>query len=79
MDKPARGAPRASRSKAVVNMRVGASDARLFRRKGTPSAVGLTPHKMRGPDHVLHLDALVLHVDVNFKAVFRLPLAAILK
>ena len=35
----------------VVNMRVGASDTRLFRRAGIPSVViGLTPYNMGGPD-----------------------------
>ena len=35
----------------AVNMRVGASDARLWRRAGVPTIVcGLTPHNLGGPD-----------------------------
>jgi len=41
----------ALRRAPVVNMRVGASDTRLYRRHGVPSVVcGLTPHNMGGPD-----------------------------
>ncbi|MGH6660285.1 MAG: peptidase dimerization domain-containing protein, partial [Rhodospirillales bacterium] len=41
----------ALRRAPVVNMRVGASDSRLYRRHGIPSVVcGLTPHNMGGPD-----------------------------
>jgi acetylornithine deacetylase/succinyl-diaminopimelate desuccinylase-like protein len=40
----------------AVNMRVGASDSRLFRRRGIPSVVcGLTPHNMGGPDEYVTL------------------------
>ena len=40
----------------VVNMRVGASDSRLYRRRGIPSVVcGLTPHNMGGPDEYVTL------------------------
>lgn len=48
-----------SGSQAVVNMRVGASDARLFRHKGVPSViVGLTPYNMGGADEYLMVDEL---------------------
>ncbi len=40
----------------AVNMRVGASDSRLYRRCGIPSVVcGLTPHNMGGPDEYVTL------------------------
>jgi acetylornithine deacetylase/succinyl-diaminopimelate desuccinylase-like protein len=43
----------------VVNMRVGASDSRLYRRRGIPSVVcGLTPHNMGGPDEYVTLKDL---------------------
>lgn len=42
-----------------VNMRVGASDSRLYRRRGIPSVVcGLTPHNMGGPDEYVTLKDL---------------------
>ena len=45
--------------KAVVNMRVGASDSRLFRAKGIPTVVvGLTPYNMGGPDEYFHTEEL---------------------
>ncbi|KAH7394061.1 hypothetical protein DE146DRAFT_116288 [Phaeosphaeria sp. MPI-PUGE-AT-0046c] len=38
-------------AEAVINMRVGASDARLYRQRGIPTVVvGLTPFNMGGPD-----------------------------
>ncbi|KAK2594313.1 hypothetical protein QQS21_007958 [Conoideocrella luteorostrata] len=44
---------------AVANMRVGASDARLFRAKGIPTVVvGLTPYNMGGPDEYIMTDEL---------------------
>jgi acetylornithine deacetylase/succinyl-diaminopimelate desuccinylase-like protein len=49
----------------VVNMRVGASDSRLYRRAGIPSIVyGLTPHNLGGGDEYATLDDLfaVFHV-----------------
>ncbi|MCC7015747.1 MAG: M20/M25/M40 family metallo-hydrolase [Rhodospirillales bacterium] len=43
----------------VANMRVGASDSRLYRRRGIPSVVcGLTPHNMGGPDEYVTLKDL---------------------
>lgn len=44
---------------AVVNMRVGASDSRLFRRRGIPTVlVGLTPYNMGGPDEYIQVEEL---------------------
>lgn len=44
----------------VINMRVGASDARLFRAAGIPTIVcGLTPHNLGGPDEYADLDEMV--------------------
>jgi acetylornithine deacetylase/succinyl-diaminopimelate desuccinylase-like protein len=43
----------------VVNMRVGASDARIYRGAGVPTAVyGPTPYNMGGPDEHVRLDEL---------------------
>lgn len=43
-----------------VNMRVGASDARLFRAAGIPTVVcGLTPHNLGGPDEFVEINELV--------------------
>jgi succinyl-diaminopimelate desuccinylase len=40
-------------------MRVGASDARLWRRAGMPAIVcGLTPHNLGAPDEYLEIDEL---------------------
>lgn len=48
-----------SGEKTVVNMRVGASDSRLYRRAGVPTVVcGLTPHNMGAPDEYILLDEL---------------------
>lgn len=45
--------------RCALNMRVGASDARLFRAAGVPTVVcGLTPHNLGGPDEHLALDEL---------------------
>lgn len=44
---------------SVVNMRVGASDARLYRRAGIPTVVcGLTPHNMGAADEYVDVDEL---------------------
>lgn len=44
----------------VANMRVGASDARLYRAAGIPTIVlGCTPHGMGGPDEHIEVDELV--------------------
>ena len=43
-----------------INMRVGASDARLYRAAAIPTVVcGLTPHNLGGPDEYAVLDELV--------------------
>lgn len=43
----------------VVNMRVGASDARLYRKAGIPTVVcGLTPHNMGAADEHVDIDEL---------------------
>lgn len=57
---------------AVVNMRVGASDARLFRAAGIPSVViGLTPHNMGGPDEHLEVKELVHVAQIHALTAFR--------
>lgn len=44
---------------ATVNMRVGASDARLYRQKGIPTVVvGLTPYNMGGPNEYCEVEEL---------------------
>lgn len=44
----------------VANMRVGASDARLYRAAGIPTVVcGLTPHNLGGPNEFVEIDELV--------------------
>jgi succinyl-diaminopimelate desuccinylase len=44
----------------VANMRVGASDARLYRAAGIPTVVcGLTPHNLGGPDEFVEVDELI--------------------
>jgi succinyl-diaminopimelate desuccinylase len=43
----------------VANMRVGASDARLYRLFGVPTVVyGLTPHNLGGPDEYIRIEEL---------------------
>lgn len=55
----------------VLNMRVGASDARLYRVRGIPAAVyGPTPHNMGGPDEHVTLDDLVAVCYVHALAAF---------
>ena len=44
----------------VANMRVGASDARLYRAAGIPTVVcGLTPHNLGAPDEFVEIDELL--------------------
>lgn len=58
--------------KAVVNMRVGASDARLFRAAGIPSVViGLTPHNMGGPDEHVEIAELVQVAHIHALTAYR--------
>jgi succinyl-diaminopimelate desuccinylase len=55
----------------VVNMRVGASDARLYRMDGIPSVVfGCTPFNMGGPDENILIDELVAVAKVHALAAF---------
>ena len=50
----------------VTNMRVGASDARLYRMFGVPSVVfGCTPFNMGGPDEYILVDELVAVAQVR--------------
>ncbi|XWW94525.1 hypothetical protein V2A60_002468 [Cordyceps javanica] len=57
---------------AVVNMRVGASDARLFRAAGIPSVViGLTPHNMGGPDEHVEVAELVQVAHIHALTAYR--------
>jgi succinyl-diaminopimelate desuccinylase len=56
----------------AVNMRVGASDARLYRMAGVPSVVfGPTPYNMGGPDEHVRLDELLAVTKVHALAAFR--------
>ncbi len=56
----------------VLNMRVGASDARLYRAFGVPSVVfGPTPHNMGGPDEHVVIDELLDVAKVHALAAFR--------
>lgn len=56
----------------VVNMRVGASDARLYRAFDIPSVVfGPTPYNMGGPDEYVEIDELLAVAKVHALAAFR--------
>ncbi|MEM8744806.1 MAG: M20/M25/M40 family metallo-hydrolase [Pseudomonadota bacterium] len=56
----------------VANMRVGASDARLYRAVGIPSVVcGLTPHNLGGPDEYVDIDELVDVTKIHALSAFR--------
>lgn len=62
--------------RAVMNMRVGASDARLYRQQGIPTVVvGLTPFNMGGPDEYCLVEELKqvasLHAFTAFKFLKR--------
>jgi succinyl-diaminopimelate desuccinylase len=55
----------------VANMRVGASDARLYRMFGVPSAVfGCTPFNMGAPDEYILVEELVAVAKVHTLAAF---------
>jgi succinyl-diaminopimelate desuccinylase len=55
----------------VVNMRVGGSDARLYRMDGIPSVVfGCTPFNMGGPDENILISELVAVAKVHALAAF---------
>lgn len=56
---------------AVVNMRVGFSDARFYRLAGVPSVVyGPTPHNMGGPDEYVTIDDLFAVFRVHAMTAF---------
>ncbi|WP_454727467.1 MULTISPECIES: M20/M25/M40 family metallo-hydrolase [Cupriavidus] len=55
----------------VANMRVGASDARLYRAAGVPTVVlGCTPHGMGGPDEHVYIDELVSVAQIHTLIAF---------
>jgi acetylornithine deacetylase/succinyl-diaminopimelate desuccinylase-like protein len=55
----------------VANMRIGASDARLYRMAGVPSVVfGCTPFNMGGPDENVLVDELVAVACVHTLVAF---------
>jgi len=55
----------------VANLRVGASDSRLYRRRGIPSVVcGLTPHNMGGPDEFVTIEDLIAVGHMHTLAAF---------
>jgi acetylornithine deacetylase/succinyl-diaminopimelate desuccinylase-like protein len=55
----------------VANMRIGASDARLYRLAGVPSVVfGCTPHGMGAPDEHVVVDELVKVATVHALTAF---------
>ena len=58
-------------TRPVVNMRVGGSDARLYRMDGVPSVVfGCTPFNMGGPDENILVEELVAVAEVHALAAF---------
>jgi len=55
----------------ALNMRVGASDSRWYRKFGVPTVVyGLTPFNMGGPDEYVLVDELVAIAKVHTLAAF---------
>lgn len=57
---------------AMPNMRVGASDSRLFRQKGIPTVVvGLTPYNMGGPDEYIATDELAQVAKIHALSAWR--------
>lgn len=55
----------------VLNMRVGASDSRIYRMFGVPSVVfGCTPFNMGAPDEYILLDELVAVAKVHTRTAF---------
>jgi acetylornithine deacetylase/succinyl-diaminopimelate desuccinylase-like protein len=68
----AEAAQRILGAKPAINMRVGASDARLYRLFDVPSVVfGPTPYNMGGPDEHVRLDELLAVAKVHALAGFR--------
>ncbi len=58
-------------TRPVANMRVGGSDARLYRMDGVPSVVfGCTPFNMGGPDENILVEELVAVAGVHALAAF---------
>jgi succinyl-diaminopimelate desuccinylase len=58
--------------KAVINMRVGASDARLYRQRGIPTVVvGLTPFNMGGSDEYCLIEELMQVAQVHASTAFQ--------
>ena len=58
-------------ARPVVNMRVGGSDARLYRMDGIPSVVfGCTPFNMGGPDENILVEELVAVATVHALTAF---------
>jgi succinyl-diaminopimelate desuccinylase len=56
----------------AINMRVGASDARIYRMFDVPSVVfGPTPYNMGGPDEYVIIDELLQVAQVHALAAFR--------
>ena len=50
----------------AVNMRVGGSDSRWYRRHGVPTVVlGLTPFNMGGPDEYVLVDELLAVAKIH--------------
>ena len=50
----------------AVNMRVGGSDSRWYRKYGVPTVVlGLTPFNMSGPDEYVLVDELVAVAKIH--------------
>lgn len=55
----------------AVNMRVGASDSRWYRKYGVPTVVyGLTPRNMGGPDESANIDELLAVAKVHTLAAY---------
>jgi len=57
---------------SVANMRVGASDARLYRAAGIPTVVcGLTPHNLGGPDEFVDVSELTTVTKIHTLTALR--------
>lgn len=55
----------------ALNMRIGASDSRLYRLRGIPTVVcGLTPHNMGAPDEYVTLDDLFAVARIHTLSAF---------
>lgn len=59
------------RERPVSTIRIGASDASLYRNRGIPSLVcGLTPHNMGGPDESVSIDELQALAEIYALTAF---------